>query len=92
MESRKEHFIIKIKTKEGVIVYWRTATSKVYANMTVNRSIAKKYYDFNEATEKAAQISEKNNVTTWVVKVETIVRTDEVGCFVPKKLSNKKDA
>ena len=92
MESRKEHFIIKIKTKEGVIVYWTIPTSKLHANMTVKRSIAKKYYDFNEAMEKAAQISEKNNVTTWVVKVETIVKTDEVGCFVPKKLSSKKNA
>lgn len=91
MESKKEHFVIKIKTKDGEPLYWTTSL-KQPANTTVNTSSAKKYSDFNEAMEKATQISEKNDVITWVVKVETIVKTDEVACFVPKKLECKKDA
>ena len=91
MESKKEHFVIKIKTKEGELVYW-TASLKQPANTTANPSSAKKYGNFDEAMKKAAQISEKNGVITWVVKVETIVKTDEVECIVPKKLNNKKDA
>ena len=91
MEHREEHFVIKIKTKAEMVSYW-TDSLKEHTNTTTNFSRAKKYKSYDEAVAKATQISQQNNVMTWVVKVETVVSTTEVECIVPEKLGYKKDA
>lgn len=83
----KEHFIIKIRRTDDTIVYWTERLKGT--DITPDVEKAKKYKDYDEAKKKAFQITEMNEVVTFVVKYTTTVEIEHIDMIAPFKSPKK---
>lgn len=77
----KEHFVIKIRRDDDTIVYWTERLKGT--DITPDVEKAKKYKDYDEAKKKAFQITEMNDVVTFVVKYTTTMEIEHTDMVVP---------